>query len=60
MIKEIKNHLDNYEDRVPRLTINSSNLADAVMTLKGDKPQVIIFEACFPEAENTNNQELLN
>ena len=36
-VKEIEIDLDDYEDRVSRLTINSSNLADAVMTPKGDK-----------------------
>jgi len=35
--KEIEIDLDDFEDRVARLTINSSNLADAVMTPKGDK-----------------------
>lgn len=36
-VKPLEIDLDNYEDRVSRLTINSSNLADAVMTPKGDK-----------------------
>ncbi|RZT91281.1 tricorn protease [Ancylomarina subtilis] len=36
-LKDIEIDLNNYEDRVTRLTINSSNLSDAVMTPKGDK-----------------------
>lgn len=36
-VKDIEIDLDDFEDRVSRLTINSSNLADAVMTPKGDK-----------------------
>ncbi|MDE5423240.1 S41 family peptidase [Ancylomarina sp. DW003] len=36
-VKPLEIDLEDYEDRVVRLTINSSNLADAVMTPKGDK-----------------------
>lgn len=36
-VEDLKIDTDECEDRVVRLTINSSNLADAVMTPKGDK-----------------------
>ncbi|RXQ89895.1 peptidase S41 [Ancylomarina salipaludis] len=36
-LKDIEIDLNNYEDRIARLTINSSNLSEAVMTPKGDK-----------------------
>ena len=36
-IKPIKLELDNRRDRIMRLTVNSSNLGDALLSKKGDK-----------------------
>lgn len=54
-IKPLTFDLDNCRDRVIRLTVNSSNLGDAVLTPKGDK---LYYQAAFEGGYDLWEQDL--